>query len=65
MELKFEVRLFVGDTLTKISDSTTPLVDLGVLTDEEYWTIMDIAARNGYWVLTKPVVVAPEVQTYG
>lgn len=65
MDLQFETKLYGNGELENFDDPSAPLIDLGVLTEEDLWCIMDIAARKGYWVLTKPVVVAPEVQTYG
>lgn len=55
MELKFEALLYADSKLCKFDDPTIPTINLGVLTDEEYWTIMDIAARNRYCVFTRPM----------
>ena len=65
MTLKFETRIFADESLGNFADPEAPMIDLGVLTEEDLGCIMDIAARKGYWVLTKPISVAPEVRTYG
>lgn len=65
MNLKFETGLLCGDRFVSFNDPTTPLIDLGTLTEEELGGIMDIAARKEYWVLVKPTSVGPEARTYG
>lgn len=65
MDLNFETRLYGDGHLANFEDPSAPLIDLGALTEEDLGCIMDIAARKGYWVLTKPVPVVQEVQTYG
>lgn len=65
MDLNFETKFYGNGGLENFDDLSAPLIDLGVLTEEDLGCIMDIAARKGYWVLTKPISVVPEVQTYG
>lgn len=65
MDLDFETKLYGNGELENFDDPSAHLIDLGVLTEEDLGCIMDIAARKGYWVLTKPISVAPEVRTYG
>lgn len=65
MTLKFETRIFADESLGNFADPEAPMIDLGILTEEDLGCIMDIAARKGYWVFTKPISVAPEVRTYG
>ena len=65
MTLKFETRIFADESLGNFADPEAPMIDLGMLTEEELGGIMDISARKGYWVLAKPTFVAPEVRTYG
>lgn len=65
MTLKFETRIFADESFGNFADPEAPMIDLGILTEEELGCIMDIAARKGYWVFTKPISVAPEVRTYG
>lgn len=65
MALKFETRIFTGESLGNFADPEASMIDLGMLTEEGLGGIMDIAARTGYWVLAKPTFVGPEVRTYG
>ena len=65
MTLKFETRIFADESLGNFADPEAPMIDLGMLTEEELGGIMDIAARKGYWELAKPTCVGPEVRTYG
>ena len=65
MTLKFETRIFADEILGNFADPEAPMIDLGILNEEDLGCIMDIAARKGYWVFTKPISVAPEVRTYG
>lgn len=65
MTLKFETRIFADESLGNFAGPEAPMIDLGMLTEEELGGIMDIAARKGYWVLAKPTFVGPEVRTYG
>nr|DAP99477.1 MAG TPA: hypothetical protein [Caudoviricetes sp.] len=57
MTLKFEVRIFADENLGNFADPEAPMIDLGMLTEEELGGIMDIAARKGYWVLAKPTSI--------
>ena len=57
MTLKFEVRIFTDENLGDFADPEAPMIDLGMLTEEELGGIMDIAARTGYWVLAKPTSI--------
>lgn len=65
MTLKFETRIFADESLGNFADPEAPMIDFGMLTEEELGGIMDIAARKGYLVLAKPTFVGPEVRTYG
>jgi hypothetical protein len=51
MDSNFETGIYPAE----FYDPTIQMVNLGVLTEKEYWTTIDIATRMGYVVFGRPI----------
>lgn len=60
MELKFETWLCDGDCVADFNETTTQMMYLGVLTEEDLGCIMDIAAKQRHLVVTRPSMAETE-----
>lgn len=60
MELKFETWLYDCDCVADLENPDTQAICLGVLTEEDLGCIMDIAAKQRFWVVTRPAMAETE-----
>jgi hypothetical protein len=60
MELKYETWLYDCICVADFENPDTPAICLGVITEEDLGCIMDIAAKQGHWVVTRPAMAETE-----
>lgn len=65
MNMKFETWLYDCYCVAEFENPDTPAICLGVLTEEEFGCIMDIAARERHWVVTRPAMAEMEESNGG
>lgn len=54
MDMNYEVVLIDAATLDDVRNKDIVKINLGVLTDEEYWTVMEICAKAGLSTIVCP-----------
>lgn len=54
MDMNYEVVLTDAATLDDVRNKDVVKINLGVLTEEEYWTVMEICANAGLSTIVRP-----------
>ena len=54
MDMNYEVVLIDAATLDDVRNKDIVKINLGVLTEEEYWTVMEICANAGLSTIVRP-----------